>query len=127
MLAGEIIAGALTLIDGLLVIGGGLSGAAKYILPGMLKVLRQDIKMSDGVTFPRMQNENFDLTDTKEREGFIKPINKRVKIAQSECYTNYDIAKRTGIITTQIGTSRAVMCGAYAFAIHQLNNNLHKT
>lgn len=122
VLAAEAIAGALTLIDGLLVIGGGLSGASKYILPGILKTLRQNIKMANGATFSRMQNQIFDLTNTKEKEAFLKPNCKQVKIIQNDGYANYDIAKRTGIITSQIGTNRAVMCGAYAFAIQQLED-----
>ena len=39
-MAGEAIAAALTLVDGLVVIGGGLSGAAKYILPALMATLR---------------------------------------------------------------------------------------
>ena len=121
-LTAEIIAGALTLIDGLLVIGGGLSGAAKYIVPGILNTLRQNTKMANGAIFPRMQNEIFDLNNPIEKEAFLKPNCKQVKIIQSDGYANYDIAKRTGIIISPIGTNRAVMCGAYAFAIQQLES-----
>ena len=39
-IAGDAMATAVTLIDGLIVIGGGITGARKWIMPSLLKELR---------------------------------------------------------------------------------------
>ena len=54
-LAGDALASAITLIDGIIVIGGGLSGASKYILPALLKELNSSTGMMDGSRFGRLQ------------------------------------------------------------------------
>ena len=46
--SGAVLASALLLIDGIVVIGGGVSGASKYILPALLQELRTDVGMADG-------------------------------------------------------------------------------
>src|SRR3712207_9588028 len=56
-MAGDAIATALTLIDGIVVIGGGLAGAAKYILPALVKELNGTIGTFGGDSFPRMRSE----------------------------------------------------------------------
>ena len=42
-IAGAAIVSALHIVDGMVVIGGGVSGAAKYILPGMMREMRRSI------------------------------------------------------------------------------------
>lgn len=42
-MAGAAIVNALNMVDGIVVIGGGLSGASKYILPGMLREMNRSI------------------------------------------------------------------------------------
>ena len=54
-MAGEAIASAVTLIDGLVVIGGGLSGASKYILPALMRELSGITGMMNGNRFARLQ------------------------------------------------------------------------
>ena len=39
------------IVDGMVVIGGGVAGAAKYILPGMMREMRRSISTSpDGIS-----------------------------------------------------------------------------
>ena len=69
-MAGDALASAITLIDGLIVIGGGLSGASKYILPVLLKEMNAQTGMMDGARFGRLQKEVYDLDDEKSFAGF---------------------------------------------------------
>lgn len=120
-MTGDALAGALTMVDGLLVIGGGLTGASKYILPAVIKELRQNTKMLNGAVFPRLEMDIYNLTDLSEKENFLKNKACKVKIPQSDQYINYDNEKQAGVLITQIGTNQAVMYGAYAFALQQLD------
>lgn len=120
-MAGATIADALILIDGILVIGGGLSGAHKYIIPSIIKEMKRDVAMLNGATFPRFGSDVYNLMDIVDREAFLSNNAKKVKVPQSHRYVDYDIQKRTGIIISQIGTNQVIMYGAYAFALQELD------
>ena len=62
-MAGDAIAQAITLIDGLVVIGGGLTGAAKYFMPALLEEMNSETGMMDGSRFSRLQSKAFNLDD----------------------------------------------------------------
>ena len=78
---GEAIASMNAVVDGIVVIGGGIIAAHKYLMPAVMREL------------------NGTLTETVE----------------------YDPMKRMGVITTKLGTSRAIAFGAYAFALNELD------
>ncbi len=120
-MAGATIADALTLTDGVLVIGGGLAGAHKYIIPSIIKEMKRDVCMLNGAAFPRFGTQVYNLMNTEEREIFLNNKAQKVQIPQSNDYVNYEVEKRTGILVSPIGTSQAVMYGAYAFALQQLD------
>lgn len=122
-MAGATLADALTLTDGILAIGGGLMGAAKYIIPSIIKEMKREVKMLNGASFPRLGTDVFDLSDTEQREVFLKNKIQQVRIPQSEEYVIYNTEKRTAILISPIGTSQAIMCGAYAYALQQLDIN----
>ena len=118
--AGYTIATALTLIDGLVVIGGGVSGAAKYILPALMKELKAEIGMMDGTCFPRLQMQVHDLQKPDEMETFLSKINSEVKVPESERKVAYQTERRTGVILSKLGASRAISLGAYWLALNEL-------
>lgn len=104
--AGYVISSAVTLIDGLVVIGGGLSGASKYILPALMREMRAELSMADGSRFPRLPVEAYNLEDSSERKSFLQ---------KPRAFTG-----KTGIAVSRLGTSRAVALGAYWYAINNL-------
>lgn len=79
-MAGETIASAVTLIDGLVVIGGGLSGASKYILPALMRELNAMTGMMDGSCFPRLQMKAFNLENAAEMQEFLEGKVTKVQI-----------------------------------------------
>ena len=97
--AGSVLASALLLLDGIVVIGGGVSGASKYILPALLRELRGEVGMADGTRFSRLQKEVFNWENPEERDAFLESEKPRTVIALS-----------------RLGASRAIASGAYYFA-----------
>lgn len=69
-MAGSAIASALNIVDGLVVIGGGLTGAARYILPALVNELRTTLSMFSGEQFSCLQMEVYNWEDEVERKNF---------------------------------------------------------
>ncbi len=119
-LAGDAISTAITLIDGLIVIGGGLAGASKYFLPALIKEMNSKLGMMDGNIFNRLQMKAYNLEDEEQFARFAKGEAKTIKIQGTDKLIDYDPMKRIGIITTKQGTSHSVALGAYMYAIKHL-------
>ena len=120
-MAGDVIIRALNIVDGLVVIGGGVSGAAKYILPGIMNEMTRQIGTFAGSSFPCLQMEVFNLSEKEEFDKFLEEKDKKVKIPFSEQQVHYACHKKTGIAISTLGASRAVALGAYSFALSQLD------
>jgi glucokinase len=119
--AGDAIASALTLLDGLVVIGGGVSGAWPLFLPALVDELNSNYTAPDGMPFKRLASVAFNLEDPRQLETFLKGETRRIRIPDSERSLDYDPLQRVGIGMSRLGTSEAVALGAYAFAIRKLN------
>jgi predicted NBD/HSP70 family sugar kinase len=120
--AGDAIATAVQLTDGLVVIGGGITAAKKYIMPSLLGQLRSEIKTVKGDAVRRVQMEVFDLDDDAQFEKFAKGESRQLKIYGTDKYTTYDPMKRIGVAISKMGASKAISVGAYAFALSQLDS-----
>lgn len=120
-MAGDAIATAITLVDGLVVIGGGLTGAAKYILPSLLKEMNSQTGMLDGSRFSRLQMQAFDLDDTTHFAEFAQGEQVFVPVQGTSRTVAYDPFKRIGITISKQGASRSIAMGAYVFALNHLS------
>ncbi|MDY3843375.1 MAG: ROK family protein [Prevotella sp.] len=116
-MAGYGIATAVTLIDGLVVIGGGISRSHKYFMPALLGEMRRCLGTFAGSSHPRVQSEVFSL-DT-DMEDFVCNRAQKVSLSGS-AGTVYDPLKRIGVGITRQGTSRSISIGAYMWAIDQM-------
>ncbi|MCW8965174.1 MAG: ROK family protein, partial [Candidatus Pacearchaeota archaeon] len=123
IVAGDAIAHALTLIDGLVVIGGGLSKAAGLFYPSLLKELNSTIKHANGEDIPRLIMDVYDLEKTSMVEEFVRGKEQTIKIHSYSEYITYNTSFRTGIGFSRLGTSRAVALGAYVFALMQIDSS----
>lgn len=126
--AGDIIATAITLVDGLIVIGGGLSGAYKYILPALMRELKAQTGMLNGTRFQRLLVDVYNLDDDSEMNEFIKSGSKFVCVPGTDRKVVYDSTPRIGIALSHNGASRSISLGAYWFAINELSklNNYNR-
>ena len=120
-IAGDAMATAVTLVDGLIVIGGGITAARKYIMPALLKEMRGQLQRMNGETISRLQFKVYDLDDFNEFVEFAKGGSRELKIYGTDKSVVYDPMKRIGITISKLGASRAISLGAYAFALQQID------
>lgn len=118
--AGDAMATAVTLMDGVIVIGGGLAGASKYFMPALLDEMRSKIKTMSGDSLNRVQMNVYNLDDKAEFEQFARGNSTKIKVYGSNKYVTYDPEKRVGITISDIGASNAVSLGAYLYAIDNI-------
>lgn len=119
--AGDVMATALTLLDGIGVIGGGVSGAWPAFLPALVEEMNSNFIAPDGKTFRRMPARTFNLQEADQLEIFLKGESREVIIPGTDRTVLYDPLQRTGVGMSLLGTSEAVALGAYAFALQQLS------
>ena len=108
-------------VAGLIVIGGGITAARKYIMPALLKEMRGQLQRMNGETISRLQFKVYDLDDFNEFVEFAKGGSRELKIYGTDKSVVYDPMKRIGITISKLGASRAISLGAYAFALQQID------
>ncbi len=119
-MAGDAIASAITLIDGIVVLGGGLSGAADYILPSLLREMNSSLSMMNGCSFGRLQMKTFNLDNPDEFICFAKGEAVEIKIPGYGGKVVYDSFKRIGVAVSKQGANRSIAMGAYVYALNHL-------
>jgi len=122
---GEVLGDALshlvTLVDGLVVIGGGVAGAHSLILPATIEEMRSTYVDFKGVKFNRLVQKAFNLEVAADRDEFLKGDRHEIKVPGTNKTIAYDPMARTAVGISQLGASKAISIGAYAFALHALD------
>ena len=118
---GDALANAITLLDGLIVIGGGLSAAYPMFIDAVLAEMNGTIESCTGQKLPRIVQKCFDLENPEQRQQFITGQVKSIQVPGTQTTLLYDALKRVGIGRSVLETSRAVSVGAYAHAVSQLD------
>ncbi len=119
--AGDAVAQALTLIDGLVVVGGGISAAAPLFLPALVETMN-GVFERDGNPMPRLVPRTFNFEDGAQRAEFLKMSARQLTVPGSSRKVFYDPVQRTAVGLSRLGTSEAVAIGAYAYALNRLGN-----
>jgi glucokinase len=119
--AADAMCNAITLIDGLIVIGGGLSGAWPLFLPKLVSEMNRPFQTTAGQLLERLEITAFNLEDKSDLEKFLEPTAITIPVPFSTKKAVYDPMKKTGVGITRLGTSNAVSIGAYAFALQKLD------
>ena len=119
--AGDAMAQALTLVDGLAVIGGGVSGASQLFLPALVDAINDVYLNRGGAPLHRLIARAFNLEDAAQRETFLRGDARRLVVPGSSRTVDYDPLPRIAVGMSRLGTSEAVAVGAYAYAIHKLD------
>jgi glucokinase len=118
---GDAVGNALTMIDGLTVIGGGLSGAAPLFLPALTDELNSAYTDPRGNRFRRLTPHVFNLEDPAQLKKFLAGETRAVTVPGSKRKVKYDPLARLGIGVSRLGTSEAVAIGACRFALRKLD------
>ena len=118
---GDALANAITLLDGLIVIGGGLADAYPLFIESILREMNGTIESYGGDKLPRIVQKCFDLENPQQCTQFIKGDVKEITVPGTQKTLRYDAMKRLGLGHAVLDTSKAVSVGAYVYAIHQLD------
>ncbi|MDR2814422.1 MAG: ROK family protein [Prevotellaceae bacterium] len=118
---GDALANILAVVDGLVVIGGGIAQAHDLFMPHAVAAINTTIGRADGSRVPRIELTAYNVEDEPELNKFLKGSPKKVAIPGTDISVDYDPVKKAGIGVTKLGDLRAISIGAYSFALHQLN------
>ena len=120
-IAGDAMAIAAQLIDGIIVIGGGITAARHWILPSLLREMRSTFKTIPGETVKRVQMEVFNLDDPSQFQLFARGNKKDIRVHGTSLTVEYDDMKRIGVTFSKLGASKAISAGAYAYALSRID------
>ncbi len=121
MVVGDALAHILCVTDSLVVIGGGLSGAAELFLPALMEELNGSLATPEGQPKARLESHVYNLEAPLERAGFLEDNPQWLSVPGTSQRVPYDPLKRLGLGLSRLGTSRAVALGAWAFALGELD------
>jgi len=119
--AADALANAITLIDGLVVIGGGLSGAYPVFLPKLVEEMNSPYDTMSGKPLERMEVVAYNLEDEAGLTSFLQSSSIEIQVPFSDRKVLFDPNKKIGVGISRLGTSRAVSIGAYAYALAKLD------
>lgn len=117
---GEALAHVLTLVDGAVVIGGGISAAHSLFFPKMLERLNGTIASRDGRHFARLVSKVYNLEDEKMAQAFYQFEQKEIPVPETQQKVAYTPERKVPVGISELGTNQATALGAYAFALNQL-------
>lgn len=118
---GNSIANTLSLIDGIVVLGGGITAAWDLFGPVMFEEIGRHYTDFKGVISPRLSYRVFDLENQSQFREFVAGKGKELVVPGSGRKVSYDAFPRTGVGLSRLGASKAIAIGAYTFALQQLD------
>ena len=117
--AGAVLSTAATLIDGIIVIGGGVSGASKYIIPALVDEMNSTIGLLDGSRLNKMQARVYNLDDPDQFAQFAADEIEMIPVPGTSRSVPYRRAMKTGVAISHMGAPAAISMGAYQFAVNK--------
>lgn len=109
-----------TLIDGIIVIGGGITAAWELFAPAMFGEINRKYENFDGIKSSRLSVKVYNLEDKNVFKEFALGKIKELKVPGSNRFVKYDDIPRIGIGVSKLTASKAIALGAYAYAIQKL-------
>ena len=117
---GDAVGNLVTLLDGVVVIGGGITAAKNLYMPSVMEVLRGGYQIENN-QLPRLIQKVFNLDDKDDETEFYASSNLiELKVPGTEKTVAYDPVPKVAIATSRMGASNAIALGAYAFALKKL-------
>lgn len=118
---GDALCNLITVFDGLVVIGGGVSGARDLFVPAMLEEIRSKYTNTNGGQYGRLTQKVYYAEDTEAMKEFVSGDVRQIKVPGSDRSIVYDPISRVAVGFSQIGTSKAISIGAYAYALNKID------
>ena len=117
---GDSLANLLTIIDGIAVIGGGLTGAHDLYMPAALEEMNGKCFTASGESLPRLVQKVYDIDNEDEFAEFAADHSTNIRIPGTDKTIKYDPNPRLAVCSSKLGASKAIGIGAYAFALKNL-------
>jgi glucokinase len=121
--SGDAISNAITLLDGLVVIGGGLAGAHPLFMKYLVEEMNGFYVKADGTKFKRLVADVYNLEDEADLQKFLESKAKEISVYGTDEKVTYDPSQKIGVGVSKIGTSKAISIGAYAFALNKMDQS----
>ncbi|MDA3893174.1 MAG: ROK family protein [Salinivirgaceae bacterium] len=115
---GDAIANLITLFDGIVVIGGGISAAKELYMPALIQEINNPFKRTD----KRLVHKVYDFDDEKDKLAFITQNNIEIQVPESDKSVLYNSEVKTAIAHSKLGASKAIQLGAYLFALNSIES-----
>jgi len=117
---GNSVATMLTLIDGIVVVGGGLAAAWKYFSPAMFEEINRRFETPEGERYSRLSVKVYNLEEESTFSEFARGKVKSIPLPYNNQKVAYDDLQRSGVGLSKLGASAAIAIGANAFAVQKL-------
>ena len=117
---GDTVANVLTFIDGIAVIGGGITGASELYMPAVMEELNFKYHPSNVDEMPRLVQKVFNLDMEQDRKEFYKDYSRSIPIPGTGRSISYDPLPRLAIATSSRGANESIALGAYAYALQHI-------
>jgi len=110
-IAGDSIATACDLIDGIVVIGGGIAHSADLIFPSLVKEMNTQLKIHSNCLVNRLPSKAFNLEDENSRREFLREDLKTVQVEGTTLMVPYLQMGHIGIMRSCLAFLRPpVIC-----------------
>jgi glucokinase len=117
---GDAVATMVTLIDGLVVIGGGIAGAYSLFSGAMLDQFNSSFDLLNGKRTSRLIQKMYDLESDWSLKQFLENEGKEIELYSGSKSVPYFEEKKSAVGLSRLGTSQAITLGAYYYAIREL-------
>jgi len=118
---GDVLAQLATVLDGITVIGGGLSGASELFMPAVLAEMNSNYELPDGELISRLMQKVVNIDTDDGMNSLIQQKTIEINVPGSNRKVNYNPEAFIGVGITRIGADRAVSLGAVAYALSVLD------
>jgi glucokinase len=119
----QVVGDALTLIDGLAVIGSGVSKGWRLFLPALLDELNTLYTGPSGNQPRCLPEAAFILEDAAQPKKFLKEQTRTVTVPDSKSKIKYDSLQRIGAGVSRLAPAKLSPPALYAFALQKFNAN----
>jgi len=121
--AGDALASAGSLVDGLVVVGGGLSRGHHLFMQRLVGEMNAVYETPRGDVVPRSESRAFNLEDPEDLAVFLRGDVRELPVPLSSRTVLYDATKAVGVGLSRLGTARAVSIGAYTLALTHIDGD----
>ena len=117
---GDAISTMINIIDGVVVIGGGVAGAYPLFSGAMLDQFNSSYDLLNGKRTSRLVQKMYDLERDWSLKQFLQDDMREIELPSGTKKVRFEENKKLAVGLSRLGTSEAITLGAYYSAISRL-------